>query len=154
MDRSIPFAILNVLIYWYSMCSVVVHWDNTFSNLVQLQCGVRQGGILSPALFALYVNDLILALSRSGHGCYFNNMFVRCVMYADDLLLLSASLCDLQSTINICCEELDKLDMTVNVKKSQLMRIGRLHNKAVHGVVLNGELIECVDELKLSLIHI
>ena len=42
-------------------------------------------------------------------------------MYADDLLLLSASLCDLQSMINICCEELDKLDMTVNVKKSQLI---------------------------------
>ena len=58
-------------------------------------------------------------------------------MYADDLLLLSASLCDLQSMINICCEGLEKLDMTVNAKKSQLVRIGRSHNKVVHGVVLN-----------------
>ena len=57
-------------------------------------------------------------------------------------------LCDLQSMINICCEELEKLDMTVNAKKSQLVRIGRSHNKVVHGVVLNGELIDCVDELK------
>jgi len=73
MDRSIPLAILIVLIYWYSMCSAVVHWDNTLSSRVRLQCGV-----LSPALFALYVNDLILALSRSGHGCYFNNMFMGC----------------------------------------------------------------------------
>jgi len=38
--------------------------------------------------------------------------------------------------------------MTVNAKKSQLVRIGRSHNKVVHGVVLNGELIEYVDELK------
>ena len=51
-------------------------------------------------------------------------MFVGCVMYADDLLLLSASLCDLQSMIDICCVELDKLDMKLNVKKSQLVRIG------------------------------
>ena len=99
--------------------------------------------MLSPVLFALYVNDLILALSRSGHGCYFNNMFVGSVMYADDLLLLSASLCDLQSMIDICCVELDKLDMKLNVKKSQLVRIGRSH-----GVLLNGRSIACVNELK------
>jgi len=68
-------------------------------------------------------------------------------MYADDLLLLSASLCDLQSMID-CYVELDKLDMKLNVKKSQLVRIGRSHNKAVHGVLLNGMPIACVNELK------
>jgi len=68
-------------------------------------------------------------------------------MYADDLLLLSASLCDLQSMID-CYVELDKLDMKLNVKKSQLVRIGRSHNKAVHGVLLNGRPIACVNELK------
>ena len=44
-----------------------------FSDVVKLQCGVRQGGVLSPVLFAVYVNDVIMALSKSGHGCYFNN---------------------------------------------------------------------------------
>ena len=136
-----PHAIMNILIHWYSMCSAVVRWDNTLSRVVQLQCGVRQGGVLSPVSFAVYVNDLIISLSNSDHGCYFNNMFVGCVMYADDLLLLSASLCDLQLMINICCKELDKLDMKLNVKKSQLVRIGRSHHKVVHGVVLNGELL-------------
>ena len=50
--------------------------------------------------------------------------------------------------IDICCVELDKLDMKLNVKKSQLVRIGRSHNKAVHGVLLNGRPVACVDELK------
>jgi len=45
-------------------------------------------------------------------------------MYADDLLLLSGSLCDLQSMVDICCNEFDKLDMCLNVKKSQVIRIG------------------------------
>jgi len=36
----------------------------------------------------------------------------------------------------------------MNVKKSQLIRIGRSHNKAVHGVLLNGRPIACVNELK------
>ena len=38
--------------------------------------------------------------------------------------------------------------MTVNVKKSQLVRTGRSNEKVVRGVMLNGKLIECVDELK------
>jgi len=44
--------------------------------------------VLSCMLFAVYVNDIILALPKSGHGCYFDNMFIGCIMYADDLLLL------------------------------------------------------------------
>jgi len=57
-----------------------------FSSVVQLECGVRQGGMLSPMLFAIYVNVIILALSKSSHGCYFDNMFMGCIIYANDLL--------------------------------------------------------------------
>jgi len=45
----------------YSICAAVVWWDNMFSSVVQLQCGVRQGAVLSCMLFAVYVNDMILA---------------------------------------------------------------------------------------------
>ena len=39
MDRNVPLVILNVLVYWYAMCSAVVRWDNMFSSVVQcLQC--------------------------------------------------------------------------------------------------------------------
>ena len=75
-------------------------------------------------------------------------MFVGCVMYADDLLLLSASLCDLQLMISICCEELNKLDMRLNLKKSQIVRIGRLCTSYACSVVIDGTSIEFVDGLK------
>jgi len=38
-------------------------------------------------------------------------LFVGCVMYADDLLLVSASIHKLQLMVDICCSEADKLDM-------------------------------------------
>jgi len=75
-------------------------------------------------------------------------MFVGCVMYADDLLLLSASLCDLQLMISICYEELDELDMRLNLKKSQIVRIGRLCTSYACSVVIDGTSIEFIDELK------
>jgi len=40
-----------------------------FSVQYQLQCGVRQGGVLSTVLFAVYVNSLIETLCQSGYGC-------------------------------------------------------------------------------------
>jgi len=148
LDRGVPLAIMNILVNWYSVSAAVVRWDNMLSGVIQLMCGVRQGGVLSPVLFAVYVNDIIVALSESGAGCYYDNMFVGCVMYADDLLLLSASLYDLQSMVSICCEELDKLDMRLNLKKSQIVRIGRLCTSCACSVVIDGISIEFVDELK------
>lgn len=81
-------------------------------------------------LFTLYVNDVIVTLLMSGRGCYFNNMFIGFIMYGDDLLL-SVSLCDLQYIVDIwiCCNEFHQLDMCLNVKKLQVVRIGRYIEK-------------------------
>ena len=53
------------------------------SKLVQLVTGVRQGGVLSPVLFIVYVNDItcICKLEVSGYGCRFAGKFVEILMY-------------------------------------------------------------------------
>jgi hypothetical protein len=56
------------------------------------------GGVLTPVLFNLYVNDLIQQLEVSG-----NRYSVGGVMYADDLLSFSASVASLQAVINTRC---------------------------------------------------
>ena len=55
-------------------------------------------------------------------------------MYADDVLLLSLSLADLQQMLRICLEELRFLDMRVNVKKSCIIRIGKSYNSPVSDI--------------------
>ena len=62
-----------------------------------VSCGVRQGGVPSPFLFNLYVDELIYELEASDTGCCVCGKFIGCtIMYADDLLLLSASVSGLQ----------------------------------------------------------
>ena len=56
--------------------------------------------------------------------------------------------------VDICCNEFDKLDMCLNVKKSQVVRIGRLYRKEVNGISINGKPGQFVEELKYLGWHI
>ena len=118
MDRQVPREVLTTHITWHSLSAAFVRWENLFSDMITVTCAVRQGGVLSPVLFAVYVNDLIEKLSRSGHGCRIGKMYLGCVMFADDLILISASLYDLQAMVDICSVELEGIDMKLNVAKS------------------------------------
>ena len=64
--------------------------------------GVRQGGILSPLLFNVYVDGILTALRDSKYGCHLRNVYLGCIMYADDLLLLLASVSELQLMLDTC----------------------------------------------------
>ena len=63
--------------------------------------GVRQGRVLSPVLFAVY---LVSELEGSGVGCYWGAHFVGAVCYADDLALLAPCLSAMRTMLSVCEE--------------------------------------------------
>ena len=69
--------------------------------MLSIKSGVLQGSILSPSLFNLYVDVIIVALSKAGYGCFVRPIYMGCIVYVDDLILLSASIVALQEMLNI-----------------------------------------------------
>jgi len=62
---------------------------------------------LLPFLFAIYVDDLMDRLNHSGRGIRYTvwgTLFIGCILYADDIALLSSSCFDLQKVVNICAK--------------------------------------------------
>ena len=69
-------------------------------------------------------------------------------MYADDILLASISVAELQQMINIVKNELKWLDMEINVKKSMCLRIGKRFDTQTCALKLDKKPIEWVKEIK------
>jgi len=80
-----------------------------------------QGGLLSPYLFALYINDLIDSLRLSGYVLYISQLFIGCLLYVDDIVLLSPSCFGLRHLISICEHSGSYWDIKFNPLKCQLM---------------------------------
>ena len=68
-----------------------VSWNSKKSNEFPVSNGVCQGGVLSPILFTVYIDDLLLELERQGIGCYWNKHFIGAICYTDDITLLAPS---------------------------------------------------------------
>ena len=148
VQRGTPRCFIDILLDWYSKCFVNVRWGNALSESFNLMAGVRQGGVLSPVLFSVYINDLINALQNSGYGCHINGLFLGCLMYADDILLISHSITGMQNMLNICTAESYDLDLKFNTKKSMVMRVGKRYACWCAPLVLDGTTLSYVQEIR------
>ena len=62
------------------------------SHTCAISNGVKQGGVLSPILYSVYVDNLIRILRDSKIGCMYNNEYMGIFTYADDISLLCPTL--------------------------------------------------------------
>jgi hypothetical protein len=141
MARGCPMLLINILDCWLSKCCSCVRWGACLSSFIVIKTGTRQGAVLSPTVFAVFINDVIVRLENSSLGCYIRNMCMNAFLYADDLLLLSMTITDLEKMLLICKDEFDWLNIAVNVKKSACIRIGNRHNVNTANIYFDNKVI-------------
>ena len=119
--RGVPGIIVRILAYWYAKQTMQVKWGSSLSIPFRVGNGVRQGGLLFPAFFNLYMDDLSKQLGACRTGCMIGDTLINHFMYADDLAITSPSSAGFQQLLNICSEYGVDFDVKYNAKKSVVM---------------------------------
>ena len=66
--------------------------NGELSEFFPIELGVKQGCVLSPELFKEFINDLVEVVNAVGKGVKLDFMSISCLLFADDLVLMSESL--------------------------------------------------------------
>ena len=99
-------------------------WNSKTSQYFPVKQGARQGAILSPLLYSIFVNDLLHLLSSSGHGVSIGGIFCGSPMYADDLALIAESSAALQSMFDLVHNFSIQWHYQLNALKSAVLVFG------------------------------
>ena len=125
LRRKLSPVVLRTLLTWYTDQRMCVRWNRSESNKFHISNGVRQGGVLSPILFTIYVDELLDQLKSAGVGCHWNHHFVGAICYADDIALLAPSPAALRIMLRTCSSFAESHSLIFNAGKSQLITFAR-----------------------------
>ena len=124
-----------------------IRWGNSCSTKFCVTNGVKQGGILSPALFNVYMNNLSVSLNHSGIGGSLGGNLINHLCYADDLCLIAFSSSGMQCLLDICDKYATGHQLTYNATKSFTLCFKPKHIKiGLPDFVLGKLVIPAVDK--------
>ena len=132
----------------YEISKSCVKIQSHITDFFPTKLGVKQGDNLSPNLFKVFINDLPDYLENTLDPILLNGKPLHCLMYADDIILLSSSAKGLQEKLNILGKYCDDWCLTVNPIKTKIM----VFNKAGRHIHLTfnykNHALDCVQHYK------
>ena len=109
----------------FSFFLIKINVNPLMSKYFSTSNGLKQGGVLSPILFGIYIDELLSLLRNSGYGCKVGHLYCGAIGYADDVI---ASLHALKMMCDISLAFADEFDIKFNPMKCQLLYYGKCQN--------------------------
>ena len=139
-----------ILISYYEKSDGILKISNKMVNrIININSGVKQGGVLSPLLFNYFINELIeQIISEEGSSCL-GNVKTSILAYCDDLILLSPSLKKIVKFVGICVDYSLKWMFYFNANKSLIMNCGfKLYENSQIKIRLGDNILKTKDTCK------
>lgn len=153
LEKGMPPIIIRLLIKMYEKQEANVQWNDKLSKTFPINNGVKQGAVLSPKLYCVYIDGLFKLLRKRTTGCWVNGMFMGIAGYADDLLLLSPTIDGLQEMVKTCEEFSKSHNLTYSTHDNPLKCKTKCiafvkKEKALKDITLNGNPLPWVRSAK------
>ena len=114
----------------YSGLQSCIRLNDSISIPFQSTVGLKQGCNLSPLLFNIFINDLVVELNTTeGDAPLLGQSPVGCLLYADDLILISESKTGLQKSLDNLESYIKKWFLEVNLSKTKCLTFSKGHSK-------------------------
>ncbi|KAI5752610.1 hypothetical protein M8J77_018598 [Diaphorina citri] len=151
-DLKIPSAEIRLIecLYWNQKGKV--RTKEGTSSAFEVKKGVRQGCIISPILFNIFVEQIVNeTLHDIDIGFKIGEDRINNLRYADDTLLVTESVDDLTYLLTKLFEVCEKYGMKINMKKTQVMHVSKkkIEEQIMNmNVAIKGEKLEEVQQYK------
>ena len=131
----------------YVNCEACVNIKEGNSEWFPVKKGVRQGCVMSPWLFNVYMDRIVReAKERFSGGVKLEESDVQFLLFADDLILVAEREEDVENNLNILDEVMAKWSMKVNWGKTKALVVKRGGGSC--NVSVKGEMVEEVKVMK------
>ena len=154
LQRDMCPLFLRFLMSTYCNQQMRVRWNGTTSNTFSTSNGVKQGGVLSPIMFNVYINELILLFSEQGIGCHLHGQFVGTFICADDVSLLAPTSTALNAMLETCSNFASDFDLQFNSSKTKCMYFSKNNQDAHDNIYFMNTPIEFMKSTQLLGVHI
>lgn len=113
---------LSILQSMYTNIGLRVKLNNeSITEAFPSNIGVFQGDNLSPNLFNVFINDITKIFDCSCSPVSMGTKSINCLLYADDLLLMSETKEGLQNSMNKVFEYCNEWGLGINYRKSKVL---------------------------------
>ena len=147
-SRKLPAIVIRLLLDMYTSQRMCTSWHGVKSNYFTSENGVKQGGVLSPILFCVYIDELLCRINDSGVGCHIGHMSFAGSGYADDVVIMAPSVRALQELLYISESFAIEYNVLFNASKTMCMKIGNNFREPRVNVTLHGTALVWKDKVK------
>jgi hypothetical protein len=133
----------------YDGCMISIVLNEYFTDWFTSDLGVKQGDVISPSLFGLFINDLIKEVHDMQVGISVGQEKVSILAFADDIVVMGNTAQELQQILDVIAEWGIKWRMSFNCSKTNVVHFRNKNTKkTVFNFNMRGMALDIVEKYK------
>ena len=130
---------MNTIKIIYSQVECAIKLNGNMTEWFNVNSGLKQGCVLSPVLFNIFINNLFTDIKALDIGIDIEGEKIGILLYADDIVLIAENENDLQLLLHILNTRCKHKALNVNFEKTKIVHFRNPSVPPTNEIFLLGE---------------